>query len=146
MSGPGAEPDTEPDVGRRDRGSATVFALTLTFVFMAGAFVWLTTVADQRIHDRTQAAAVAFQAARAGAQQLDQDAARRGVVVIDHGKAVAAARAAVARLVGGSGDSGSLGSLRINGNRVTATVTISTGGAAMTRTATATAQIGFDGG
>lgn len=131
---------------RHDRGSATVFALTLSFVFMAGAFIWLTTVADQRLHDRTQATAVAFQAARAGAQQLDEDAARRGQVVIDPGRAAAAARQAVARLLGGAGDSGALTGLRISGTRVTATVSITTGGASMTGTATATAQIGFDGG
>lgn len=130
----------------RDRGSATVAALTLSFAFMAGAFIWLTTSVDQSLHDRTQASAVAFQAARAGAQQLDVRAARQGRVVINRGRAVGAARAAASRLLAGGGDRGGLTAVRISGNRVTVTVTISTGGRSVRGTGTATAVIGFDRG
>lgn len=128
----------------RDRGSATVAALTFSFVFMAGAFIWLSATVDQQLNDRTQAAAVAFQAARAGAQQVDERAARQGRLVIDAGRAVSAARAAAARLLSGSGDSGSVTSVRVNGTRVTVTVSVTTGGRASVGTASATAVMGFD--
>ncbi len=137
----------EPGGARRgDRGSATVLALTLSFVFMAGAFIWLSATVDQTLHDRTQAAAVAFQAARAGAQQVDESAARRGVVVIDRARAVSAARSATARLLAGAGDRGALTAVRISGPRVTVTVAVTTGGKRVTGSGSATATIGFDRG
>ncbi len=129
---------------RRDRGSATVFALTLCVVFMSGAFIWLSRTVDQSMHDGTQATAVAFQAARAGAQQIDVRAARQGRVVVDPAGAVRAARAAAARLLAGAGDLGTVTAVRIDGATVTVTVSVSTGGIARSGTASATATMGFD--
>jgi hypothetical protein len=138
----------EPRDGReyRDRGAAVVAAVTLTFVFMAGAFVWLSTTVDQSLHDRGQAAAVAFQAARAAAQEIDDAAAHEGRMVLDRASAAQAARATVAHLLASNGDSGSLVGLRIDDNRVTVTVEITTTGRAVTGSATATAQAAFDAG
>lgn len=121
-----------------------MFALTLAFAFMAGAFIWLSTTVDGRLHDRSQAAAVAFQAARSAAQQIDETAARDGRLVIDPARATAAARAAAARLLSGAGDSGSVTSVRINGTEVTVSVVITTHGTAEQGSASATAKIGFD--
>jgi uncharacterized iron-regulated membrane protein len=68
---------------RRDCGSATVLMITLCFTFLAGSLVWLSRTVDQSLDDRTNAAATALQAARAGAQALDPEAARSGVAVVD---------------------------------------------------------------
>ena len=62
---------------RRDSGSATVLMITLCFTFLAGSLVWLSRTVDQSLDDRTNAAAIAFQAARAGAQAIDPDSARQ---------------------------------------------------------------------
>ena len=56
----------------RDRGSATVTALVLVFAFTAGAVIWLASDVNSRVADRSAAQSVAFQAARAGAQQVIQ--------------------------------------------------------------------------
>ncbi|MFT3851481.1 MAG: hypothetical protein QM733_01865 [Ilumatobacteraceae bacterium] len=130
---------------RRDRGSAVVATLTFSFVFMAGAFIWLSRTVDRSIHDRSQAAAVAFQAARAGAQQIDLEASRRsGDVVVDADLAVAAARASAARMLAANGDTGAITAVTVDGDRVTVTVAVDTSGRPMSGTATATAHFGFD--
>ncbi|MEI2704469.1 MAG: hypothetical protein V9E89_04220 [Ilumatobacteraceae bacterium] len=49
-----------------------------------------------------------------------------------------------ARLLSGSGDSGSVTSVRVNGTWVTVTVSVTTGGRASVGTASATAVMGFD--
>jgi hypothetical protein len=64
---------------RRDSGSATVLMITLCFTFLAASLVWLSRTVDQSLDDRTNAVAIAFQAARAGAQAVDADSARAGV-------------------------------------------------------------------
>ena len=112
----------------RDRGTALVAAITLTFVFMAGAFIWLSTTVDQSIHDHGQAASVAFQSARAAAQSIDITAAREGRLEIDPVLAERAARTTTARLLAANGDSGSLIGLRIDGTDVTVTIEITTTG------------------
>lgn len=128
----------------RERGSATVAALTFAFVFMAGSLVWLTRTVDRSIDDRSQAATVAFQAARSAAQQLDPDRARQGELVIDATRAAAAARATAARLLDGSGDVGVVSSMRIVGTRVVVEVTITSSGRASVGVGTAVATMGFD--
>ena len=133
------------DRRRTDRGSAVVATLTFSFVFMAGAFIWLSRTVDRSLHDRSQATAVAFQAAGAAAQQVDEEASRAaGGVVIDADLAVAAARASVARALASNGDSGAVTAISVAGDRVTVTVVISTSGRSMSGTATATAHFGFD--
>jgi hypothetical protein len=130
---------------RRDRGSAVVATLTFSFVFMAGAFIWLSRTVDRSLHDRSQATAVAFQAARAGAQQIDLEASRRtGTLVLDADLAVAAARASATRTLATNGDRGAVGAITVDGVRVTVTVVITTSGRAVDGTATATAHYGFD--
>lgn len=141
------EPPSASRTRRRDdRGSSTVAALTLAFVFMAGGFIWLSRTVDQSINDRSQAAAVAFQAARAAAQKIDPAEARRGRVVIDVPNAITAAKQSVAVLLGGSSDSGALEDIQINGRRVTVVVVITTTGRTARGSGTATASIGFDDG
>lgn len=128
----------------RDRGSAIVATLTLTFVFMAGALIWLSRTVDRSLHDRSQAAAVAFQSARAGAQAVDLARSGEGAIVLDPVRAAAAVRTVAATLLARNGDTGAVTSVQIDGGRVTVSVMISTSGRRATGTATATAHFGFD--
>ena len=78
-----------------DAGSATVLMITLCFVLLSGSLVWLSRTVDQSLDDRTNASAIAFQAARAGAQEIDPTSARIGVAIVDS----IAARSAPQRIV-----------------------------------------------
>jgi hypothetical protein len=119
--------------------------ITLCFTFLAGALVWLSRTVDQSLDDRTNAVAIAFQAARAGAQELDADSARMGVSLIDPVTARQAVGTTMRRLLAVNGDSGSLAALSIVRNRITVSVTITTTGRPATGTATVTAVAGVDG-
>jgi len=130
--------------GHRDCGSATVLMITLCFTFLAGSLVWLSRTVDQSLDDRTNATAVAFQAARAGAQAIDHDAARSGEAAVDPVAARSAVAATTIRLLAVNGDTGSLSALTIIGNRVTVSVTITTTGRPATGTASAIAVVGVD--
>ena len=124
---------------RRDVGSATVLMITLCFTFLAGTLLWLSRTVDQSLDDRTTAAAIAFQAARAGAQALDSNSARAGLPVVDPAAARIAVNSAIARLLAANGDTGSLAALTIEGNRVTVAVTITTTGRPATGTGSVSA-------
>jgi hypothetical protein len=129
---------------RRDAGSATVLMITLCFTFLAGSLVWLSRTVDQSLDDRTNAAAIAFQAARAGAQAIDPESARLGAAVVDPVAARLAVASTTARLLAANADTGSLTALSIEGNRVTVSVTITTTGRPATGTASASAVVGVD--
>jgi hypothetical protein len=128
----------------RDAGSATVLMITLCFTFLAGSLVWLSRTVDQSLDDRTNAVAVAFQAARAGAQSIDPDSARVGEAIVDPVAARLAVASTTARLLAANGDTGSLTALSIESNRVTVSVTITTTGRPATGTASASAVVGVD--
>ena len=128
----------------RDAGSATVLMITLCFVFLAGSLLWLSRTVDQSLDDRTNAVAIAFQAARAGAQAIDPVAARSGEAVIDLGAARDAIASTTSRLLAANGDTGSVSSILIERNRVTVSVTITTTGRPATGTASASAVAGVD--
>jgi hypothetical protein len=118
--------------------------ITLCFVFLAGSLVWLSRTVDQSLHDRTNAAGIAFQAARAGAQALDPVSARHGAAIVDPVAARLAVSAATARLLAANGDTGSVLAVAIETNRVTVSVTITTTGRTATGTASASAVVGVD--
>jgi hypothetical protein len=127
-----------------DTGSATVLMITLCFTFLAGSLVWLSRTVDQSLDDRTNAAAIAFQAARAGAQALDVGSARTGVAIVDPVAARLAVASTTERLLAANGDTGSVAAVSIVSNRVTVSVTITTTGRPATGTATASAVAGVD--
>jgi hypothetical protein len=127
-----------------DNGSATVLMITLCFTFLAGSLVWLSRTVDQSLDDRTNAAAIAFQAARAGAQALDVGSARTGVATVDPVAARLAVASTTERLLAANGDTGSVAAVSIVSNRVTVSVTITTTGRPATGTATASAVAGVD--
>jgi hypothetical protein len=129
---------------RADEGSATVLMVTLCFVFLAGSLIWLSRTVDQSLHDRTNAAAIAFQAARAGAQAIDPASARRGLAIVEPAAARVAAAAMTVRLLAVNGDTGSLTAVTIESNKVTVSVTITTTGRSSTGTASASAVVGVE--
>jgi hypothetical protein len=130
--------------GDRDSGSATVLMITLCFTFLSGSLVWLSRTVDQSLDDRTNATAIAFQAARAGAQAIDPVSARAGMAIVDPIAAHIAAAETTARLLAANGDVGSLSAMTIASNRVTVSVTITTTGRSATGTASASAVAGVD--
>jgi hypothetical protein len=127
-----------------DVGAATVLMITLCFTFLAGSLVWLSRTVDQSLDDRTNAAAVAFQAARAGAQALDQESARAGEIVVDPVAARLAVATTTQRLLAVNGDTGSVAAVSIERTRVTVSITITTTGRPATGTASASAVAGVD--
>lgn len=133
-----------PPTQAGDRGATTVLMITLCFAFLTGALVWLSKTVDQSLDDRTNASAIAFQAARAGAQAVDPAAARAGEVIVDPIAARVAAVATTDRLLSANGDSGSLTAMSVDGRRVTVSVTITTTGRPATGTGSASAVPGVD--
>jgi hypothetical protein len=127
-----------------DRGSATVLMITLCFTFLAGSLVWLSRTVDQSLDDRTNAAAIALQAARAGAQAIDRASLRDGRALVDPIGARVAATSTVNRLLAENGDSGSIAAMSIDANQVTVSVTITTTGRPATGSASASAVVGID--
>ncbi len=102
---------------RRERGSVTVFTviMTVALLFMAGLVI----DGGQILNARREAANVAESAARAGAQELDEDVARTtGATTLDKRSAVATAEAFLAA-------SGHQGMATATGDVVTVTVSIS---------------------
>ncbi len=56
---------------RGDRGTAFVAAMVIMFTVTGAAAIYLSRDVNQRVSDRSALQSVAFQSARAGAQQLD---------------------------------------------------------------------------
>jgi hypothetical protein len=127
-----------------DRGSSTVLAITCCAVFLMGALVWVSGTVDRSVNDRADAAEVAFQAARAGAQSIDRVAARRGELVLDAALARGAALRTARQLLAANGDTGAVTALAVDRRRVTVPVTITTTGRPATSTASASARLGVD--
>jgi hypothetical protein len=88
---------------------ATVTGLVLLFAFTSGGVIWLARDVNRVVANRSTAQSIAFQAARAGAQQL-APADLRGVAapVVDPEAAALAASAAASELFAGYGVSGSV--------------------------------------
>jgi hypothetical protein len=99
-----------------DEGAVTVFVVVLFAAFVM--FGGLVLDGGGALADKTSAMGIAQEAARAGAQQLDLAAFRRsGTVRLLHDPAVAAARSYLAR-------AGATGTVTVEGNTVTVTVTV----------------------
>jgi hypothetical protein len=109
---------------RGERGTALVTATILLFAFTATGVILLARDYDERIATRSVAQAVAFQAARIGAQQVDVDSLRGdGTVVLDPQAATERARAAAHQLLADHGESGDV-AVAVDGDRVTVIVEI----------------------
>jgi Tfp pilus assembly protein PilX len=109
---------------RGDRGTGLVAALVLLFSFTAAGVILLARDYDDRLATRSVAQAIAFQAARSGAQQLDVESLRdAGAVRLDTAAATARARSTARRLLADHDARGSV-SVQVVGDRVTVVVEI----------------------
>lgn len=115
-----------PGRGRGDRGTAMAVALILLSAFTAGGLIWLSRDVNRTVSNRSAAQSIAFQAARAGAQQVAVGSLRDSggtVVEIDELGASAEADRIVRELFDSYGVGGSH-EIDVVGDRVTVTVTI----------------------
>ena len=115
-----------PRRGRGDRGSAVVTALVLLFAFTAGGVIWLSRDVNRVVTNRSAAQSIAFQSARAGAQQVEVGALRSNgdaTVVLNDDRARAEGLRIAGELFAAYGVTGS-SSMAISGDTVTVTVTI----------------------
>lgn len=130
--------------GRGERGSAVVTALVLLFVFTAGGVIWLSRDVNRVVTNRSAAQSIAFQAARAGAQQIDVGSLRGGgdaVVEFDPGRARAEAQRIADELFSAYDVTG-ISEPTIDGDTVTVTVTIFDSDGETTATGSVRAQTG----
>ena len=117
---------TEGRRGHGERGSAVVTALVLLFAFTAGGVIWLSRDVNRVVTNRSAAQSIAFQSARAGAQQVDVGALRGSgepTVVLNEARARTEGRRIADELFAAYGVSGT-SSMAIAGDTVTVTVTI----------------------
>ena len=115
---------TSSQRGRGDRGSAVVAALVLLFAFTAGGVIWLSRDVNRVVTNRSAAQSIAFQSARAGAQQVELCSLRDGEeVVLNEERAREEGLRIAAELFAAYGVAGS-SSMTISGDTVTVTVTV----------------------
>lgn len=112
-----------PDRLRGERGTALVTAMVLLFAFTASAVIVLARDYDDRLATRSVAQTIAFQAARVGAQQVDVESLREGVVVLDDRSATDRAIAAGRELLADHGETGEV-SVVVDRDQVTVVVEI----------------------
>ncbi len=130
--------------GRGDRGSAVVASLVLLFAFTAGGVIWLSRDVNRVVSNRSAAQSIAFQSARAGAQQVEVGSLRGGdssSIVIDEPRAREEGRRIADQLFGAYGVVGT-SSMAIVGVTVSVTVTIDDPTGSQTATASVEAQAG----
>lgn len=109
---------------RGERGTALVTAIVLLFSFTAGAVILLARDYDDRIATRSAVQAVAFQAARVGAQQVAVETLRGdGSVLIDEAAAVEQATRVAQDLLSDYGEVGDV-VVTVEGDRVTVVVEV----------------------
>lgn len=139
----GSDPEGRPRRGRGERGSAVVTSLVLLFAFTAGGVVWLSRDVNRVVSNRSVAQSIAFQSARAGAQQVEVGSLRSdpSEVVIDREHAHEAAHLIADELFDNYGVRGS-SSIMIRGDIVTVTVTIEDPVGDQTATGSVQAQTG----
>jgi len=135
--------------GRGERGTAIITASVLLFAFTAGGILYLTRDVNRVVTNRSAAQSIAFQAARAGAQQIDVGSLRgsateTGVaqVLVDVDAAGEQARAVGDRLLSAYGLDGSISDPVIDGDTVTVSVTVIDEYGEQTASATVRAQTG----
>lgn len=127
---------------RGDRGSSLAAALALLFAFTSVGVILLARDYDERIATRSVAQSIAFQAARAGAQQVAVGSLRGGELVLDVDAAEEQAVSTARSLLASHGERGDV-EVYVVGDRVTVVVEIVDvvdGGFAELREATITAE------
>lgn len=128
-----------------DRGSATVAAIALMLSLTGGSLLWLTWNVDRSINAASDADAIAFQAARAGAQAIDPASLRTATPMVSADKAPQFAIDAAAALFAANETSGRVVSVNVEADRVTVIVEITEAGRTVTGQGTARLAVGVDG-
>ena len=126
----------------RDAGSATVAALALTLSLIGGALLWLTWNVDRSINAASDADAIAFQAARAGAQAIDPASLRSSTPTVNADQAPQLAIDAATALFTANATTGRVVSINVESDRVTVVVEISEAGRTVTGQGTARLAVG----
>lgn len=107
-----------------ERGTALVTAMVLLFSFTAGSVIVLARDYDDRLATRSTAQAIAFQAARVGAQQVAVGTLRgEGSLALDASAAVEQATRAAQELLSDYGEVGGV-EVVVDGDRVTVVIAI----------------------
>jgi hypothetical protein len=133
-----------PIFARGDRGSATVAAVVLMISIVGGSLFWLTWDVDRAVNAAADADAVAFQAARAGAQAIEPASLRAGTPGIDPEKAERRADDAAAALFEANLMSGRVTSVVVTGDRLTVVVELVESGRRVTGQASVRLAVGVE--
>lgn len=128
-----------------DRGSATVAAIVLMLSLTGGALLWLSWNVDRSINAANDADAIAFQAARAGAQAVDAASLRTATPVLNFDLAPQLAVEAAASLFAANETTGRVISVDVGADRVTVVVEITEAGRTVTGQGTARLAVGVRG-
>lgn len=128
-----------------DQGSATVAAIALMLSLTGGALLWLTWNVDRSVNAASDAASIAFQSARAGAQAIDPASLRTATPTIDPALANAQANAAAAALLDANGASGRVVNVTVTPDSVSVVIEITEAGRTVTGQGTARLAIGVNG-
>lgn len=128
-----------------DRGSATVAAIVLMLSLTGGALLWLSWNVDRSINAASDADAIAFQAARAGAQAVDPASLRTATPVLNRDLAPELAVDAATSLFAANETSGRVVSVEVGPDRVTVVVEITEAGRTVTGQGTARLAVGVRG-
>lgn len=128
-----------------DRGSATVAAIVLMLSLTGGALVWLSWNVDRSVNAASDADAIAFQAARAGAQAIDPASLRTATPVLNRDLAPQLAVEAAASLFAANETTGHVISVDVGADRVTVVVEITEAGRTVTGQGTARLAVGVRG-
>ncbi|MGD9792047.1 MAG: hypothetical protein AB7V43_01095 [Acidimicrobiia bacterium] len=128
-----------------DRGSATVAAIALMLSLTGGTLLWLTSNVDRSVNAASDADAIAFQAARAGAQAVDPASLRTAAPTVNSDQAPQLAIDAAAALLRANETAGRVITVNVTADRVTVVVEITEGGRIVTGQGTARLAVGVRG-
>lgn len=128
-----------------DRGSATVAAIVLMLSLTGGAVLWLSWNVDRSINAASDADAIAFQAARAGAQAVDPASLRTATPILNRDLAPELAVDAATSLFAANETTGRVVSVVVGPDRVTVVVEITEAGRSVTGQGTARLAVGVRG-
>ena len=112
---------------------------------IGGSLLWLTWNVDRSINAASDADAIAFQAARAGAQAIDPASLRTETPTLNSDRAPQFAIDAAAALFAANETSGRVISVNVEADRVTVVVEITEAGRTVTGQGTARLAVGVDG-
>lgn len=132
---------------RGERGTAIITVTVLLFALTFGTIVWLSRDVNRVVSNRSAAQSIAFQAARAGAQQVATGTLRSGgsdEVVLDEFAATQEAIRIADRLFDSYGLTGSVGpaDVTIDGDTVTVTAVVTDQNGTVSATGSVQAQTG----